>query len=88
MFLECIFKIEERRESDRKETEKKKAEFKAGNRVGLSGRDMFTFNPDLACDDDDGDEGKQTHAVIFAFINFTYFEPPNELSLLNCCIGE
>lgn len=52
-------KIEERKENARKENEKKKAEFKAGNRVGLSGRDMFTFNPELAQDDDEnGDDGE------------------------------
>ncbi|OQR80365.1 zinc finger CCCH domain-containing protein 15-like, partial [Tropilaelaps mercedesae] len=52
-------KIEERKETARKETEKKKAEFKAGNKVGLSGRDMFTFNPELAqADDEDGDDGE------------------------------
>ncbi|CAI9718380.1 finger CCCH domain-containing 15 [Octopus vulgaris] len=36
------------------ETEKKKAEFKAGRTVGISGREMFEFNPDLITQDDEG----------------------------------
>ncbi|GAB1604917.1 hypothetical protein Ahia01_000773300 [Argonauta hians] len=38
------------------ETEKKKAEFKAGRTVGISGREMFEFNPDLITQDDEGAE--------------------------------
>ncbi|XP_054168335.1 zinc finger CCCH domain-containing protein 15-like [Oppia nitens] len=45
-------KIDERSESDKKESERKRAEYKAGKNVGLSGREMFTFNPDLALDED------------------------------------
>lgn len=50
-------KIEERRAKLAKEEADKKAEFKAGRNVGLSGRDMFTFNPELAQDSayDDGE---------------------------------
>lgn len=43
-------KIEERKANKAKEEADKKAEFKAGRNVGLSGRDMFTFNPELAQD--------------------------------------
>lgn len=43
-------KIEERKANLAKEEADKKAEFKAGRNVGLSGRDMFTFNPELAQD--------------------------------------
>lgn len=49
-------KIEERKAVAAKEEAEKKAEFKAGRNIGLSGRDMFTFNPELAKDsgfDDD-----------------------------------
>lgn len=50
-------KINDKREKSRKETERKKAEYKAGRNIGLSGREMFTFNPDLvndgALDDDE-----------------------------------
>ena len=50
-------KIKERSENDEKESERKKAEFKAGRNLGLSGREMFTFNPELAMDEDmDEDE--------------------------------
>lgn len=43
-------KIEERKAKLAKEEAEKKAEFKAGRNIGLSGRDMFTFNPELAKD--------------------------------------
>ena len=50
-------KIKERSEKDEKESERKKAEFKAGRNLGISGREMFTFNPELAMDEDmDEDE--------------------------------
>jgi hypothetical protein len=45
-------KIREKQDKDQKENDRKKAEFKAGKNVGLSGREMFTFNPDLAKDED------------------------------------
>jgi len=50
-------KVEERKTKLAKEEADKKAEFKAGRNVGLSGRDMFTFNPELAQDTayDDGE---------------------------------
>lgn len=50
-------KIEERKAKLAKEEADKKAEFKAGRNVGLSGKDMFTFNPELAHDSayDDGE---------------------------------
>nr|CAG4647348.1 EOG090X0C5B [Megafenestra aurita]SVE92616.1 EOG090X0C5B [Megafenestra aurita] len=55
-------KLREREETATKENSRKKAEFKAGRSVGISGREMFTFNPDLARDDDmeDGDEAFDT----------------------------
>ena len=45
-------KIAEKQASARKESDRKKAEFKAGKNTGLSGREMFTFNPELARDND------------------------------------
>lgn len=45
-------KIAEKRASSKKESDRRKAEFKAGKNVGLSGREMFTFNPELAADND------------------------------------
>nr|SVE75351.1 EOG090X0C5B [Daphnia dolichocephala] len=55
-------KLREREESNTKENSRKQAAFKAGRSVGISGREMFTFNPDLARDDDieDGDEAFDT----------------------------
>lgn len=50
-------KISEKKEKSRKEDERKKAEFKAGRHIGLSGRDMFTFNPDLVEEDMEEGEG-------------------------------
>ena len=35
----------------RKEAEKKKDKYKAGLTIGLSGRDMFTFNPTMVGDE-------------------------------------
>ncbi|PVD39074.1 hypothetical protein C0Q70_01702 [Pomacea canaliculata] len=37
------------------EQEKKKADYKAGRLIGISGRQMFEFNPDLIADDDQDD---------------------------------
>ncbi|KAH9403766.1 hypothetical protein TYRP_014957 [Tyrophagus putrescentiae] len=45
-------KVAEKQAASRKETDRRKAEFKAGKNVGLSGREMFTFNPELATDND------------------------------------
>lgn len=51
-------KIEEKKDILKKDEEKKRNEYKAGRQAGLSGREMFSFNPDLAMDNDmdDGDE--------------------------------
>lgn len=55
-------KLREKEETANKENSRKKAEFKAGRSVGISGREMFTFNPDLARDEefDEGDEAFDT----------------------------
>lgn len=50
-------KLEERKAEKAKKDATKKAEFQAGRNVGLSGRDMFTFNPELA-EDNTYDEGE------------------------------
>lgn len=52
-------KIEEKKAKDRCESDRKKAEFRAGKNTGLSGREMFTFNPDLALDNE-MEEGEAT----------------------------
>jgi len=55
-------KLREKEESNTKENAKKKEAYKAGRSVGISGREMFTFNPDMAQDDnfDEGDEAFDT----------------------------
>lgn len=49
-------KIQEKKEAERKEEDKKRKDFNAGRQIGLSGREMFSFNPELA-NDGDMDEG-------------------------------
>lgn len=50
-------KIQEKKDAERKDEDKKRKDFNAGRQIGLSGREMFSFNPDLALDGDmeDGD---------------------------------
>jgi len=49
-------KLKEKQDNARKEEDRKRAEFKAGRHIGLSGRDMFTFNPEMASDDVTGED--------------------------------
>lgn len=50
-------KIEEKRQAELEEEKKKLKDFKSGKQFGISGREMFSFNPDLVNDAmDDGDE--------------------------------
>ncbi|KAF8793673.1 zinc finger CCCH domain-containing protein 15-like [Argiope bruennichi] len=56
-------KLQEKQEKNRKEEDRKRAEFRAGRHVGLSGRDMFTFNPEMATDDQT-EEGEAAFDVI------------------------
>ncbi|XP_046968537.1 zinc finger CCCH domain-containing protein 15 homolog [Vanessa cardui] len=49
-------KIKEKQEALTKAEEQKRNDFKAGRAVGLSGREMFSFDPALAADADDDDE--------------------------------
>ena len=47
-------KVEEKKQQLVKDEEKKRNEFvKHGRLMGLSGREMFTFNPDLIANDDE-----------------------------------
>ncbi|KAK0162470.1 hypothetical protein PV327_006245 [Microctonus hyperodae] len=57
-------KLRERKEKAEKDEEKKRSDFKAGRQVGISGREMFSFNPELAVGDgiDDGDEAIDSYA--------------------------
>ncbi|KAI8775940.1 zinc finger CCCH domain-containing protein 15 isoform X1 [Biomphalaria glabrata] len=62
--LETFIKWKERKKQEKIEKhladqEKKKADYKAGRTVGISGRQMFEFNPDLVLgDDDEAQEGE------------------------------
>uniref|UniRef100_A0A1B6E755 Zinc finger CCCH domain-containing protein 15 n=1 Tax=Clastoptera arizonana TaxID=38151 RepID=A0A1B6E755_9HEMI len=66
-------KIKEKKEAALKEEEKKRNDYKAGRQIGLSGREMFSFNPELATGDafEDGDE---------AFDSYTREDDDNEES--------
>ncbi|XP_017780346.1 PREDICTED: zinc finger CCCH domain-containing protein 15 homolog [Nicrophorus vespilloides] len=57
-------KIQEKKDAAIKDEEKKRSDYKAGRQVGLSGREMFSFNPELAADNDmeDGDEAFDDYA--------------------------
>ncbi|XP_015833704.1 zinc finger CCCH domain-containing protein 15 homolog isoform X2 [Tribolium castaneum] len=51
-------KIQEKKDAAKRDEDKKRTDFKAGKQVGLSGREMFSFNPELAAQNnmDEGDE--------------------------------
>ena len=49
-------KLRDKKEAEEKEKDKRKDKYKAGLTVGLSGREMFTFDPKMAGLDNDGDE--------------------------------
>lgn len=44
-------KLKEKKDQAIKDEEKKRSDYKAGRQVGISGREMFFFNPDLATGD-------------------------------------
>lgn len=50
-------KIQEKKDKLTREEDQKKKDYKSGKQFGLSGKEMFSFNPDLADDGDmeDGD---------------------------------
>ena len=48
--------IEEKKQKRTKEEASRKEAFKAGRTHGISGREMFTFNPNMVQDDDDEGE--------------------------------
>jgi len=49
-------KLKEQEDKLKKETDKKKDKYKSGLTTGLSGREMFAFNPNMVGGDDDDDE--------------------------------
>ncbi|CAH1398519.1 unnamed protein product [Nezara viridula] len=58
-------KIREKAETAKKDEEKKRQDYKAGRAAGLSGREMFSFNPELASGDmmEDGDEAFNSYQM-------------------------
>lgn len=46
-------KIQDKIKEKKQQEDKKANEFKRGNMMGITGRDLFTFNPDLIANDDD-----------------------------------
>lgn len=54
-------KVKERQANEDKERDRKRDEFKAGRHFGLSGRDMFTFRPELAADDGQNEDDEETY---------------------------
>jgi len=64
-------KLREKKTKLAEEDRRKRTNYKTGKQLGLSGRDLFTFNPDLVGDDDDEaddgvyatEEGEQNNGV-------------------------
>ncbi|KAF5269998.1 hypothetical protein FQR65_LT05797 [Abscondita terminalis] len=58
-------KLFEKADAAKRAEEKKRSDYKAGRQVGLSGREMFSFNPELVADQDmdEGDEAFDYYAV-------------------------
>ncbi|VVC95808.1 zinc finger CCCH domain-containing protein 15 homolog [Leptidea sinapis] len=54
-------KIKEKKETMQQVEDQKRTDFKAGRAVGLSGREMFSFDPALALDADDEEEAFDLH---------------------------
>jgi len=69
-------KLKEKQEKSRKEEDRKRAEFKAGRHIGLSGRDMFTFNPEMAT----ADQMEEGEAAFDVAIEEEEAEPCLEIS--------
>ncbi|CAI4230114.1 unnamed protein product [Auanema sp. JU1783] len=49
-------KLREKKEKEEADLKAKKEKIKAGKALGMSGRDIFTFNADLIADDDEADD--------------------------------
>ncbi|XP_055638885.1 zinc finger CCCH domain-containing protein 15 homolog [Toxorhynchites rutilus septentrionalis] len=55
-------KLQEKKQRELDEEERKRKDFKAGRQIGLSGREMFSFNPDLVdFGIDDGEEAIESY---------------------------
>lgn len=58
-------KLQEKKDAAIREEEKKRIDYKAGRQAGLSGREMFSFNPELAKESEmeEGDEAFDSYSV-------------------------
>nr|ACO11130.1 Zinc finger CCCH domain-containing protein 15 homolog [Caligus rogercresseyi] len=68
-------KLKEKSLLEKKENEKKKKGYQSGNMIGLSGREMFSFDPSMAGDGSDDEEGGE--AVDFSKIESDETETDN-----------
>lgn len=59
-------KLQEKKDAAIKDEEKKRNDYKAGRQVGLSGREMFSFNPELAKESEmeEGDEAFDSYSMV------------------------
>ena len=56
-----VRKIKEKKDERIKQDEKKRTDFKLGFMNGLTGRDIFTFNPEMVMNDDEGEDIDYRH---------------------------
>ncbi|XP_014248418.1 zinc finger CCCH domain-containing protein 15 homolog [Cimex lectularius] len=58
-------KVKEKKDKAQRDEDKKKLDYKAGKSSGLSGREMFSFNPELATGDqmEEGDEAFNSYQI-------------------------
>ena len=54
-------KLREKKAKEQKENEDKKKKMKQGFTVGMSGRDMFMFDPKMVSNEDDDEEGGEAY---------------------------
>lgn len=57
-------KLKEKKEQALKDEEKRRNDYKAGRQVGISGREMFYFNPELAAGDG---------IFLYCFISYIFY---------------
>lgn len=81
-------KIEEKKQAQLEEEKKKMKDFKSGKQFGISGREMFSFNPDLVYDNSmEDDEAtfdfvreKDENEDDFKEVDFSAYNMPKEVS--------
>lgn len=83
-------KIEEKKQAQIEEEKKKMKDFKSGKQFGISGREMFSFNPDLVYDNSmEDDEAtfdfvreKDENEDDFKEVDFSAYNMPKEVSVV------